>query len=64
MPWSWVTERVRYEYRTRPVSDSGGSVPDVTGRVRYRYRTHPVFWPGAGRVVEVTELWLSGVTGR
>ena len=41
---------------------SGGSVPDVTGHVRYGYRTRPVFWPGVGRVAEVTRLWLIAVT--
>ena len=49
--------------RTRPISDPGGSIPDVTERVRYRYWTRPVFWPGASSVAEVTGLWLVAVTG-
>jgi hypothetical protein len=59
-----VTGHVRHVDRVRPVSDSGGGVPDVTGCVRYRYRTRPVFWPGASKVARMTGLWLIAVTER
>ena len=52
-----------YTGRVRYLTQASG-IPDVTGRVRYQYRTRLVFWPGVGRVAEVTGLWLSGVIGR